>query len=157
TIDDCAFKQKTIDMTFGQRLDIANKTPILFAPALSGVGTPALMVAPPNGDPVHLYPPKPGYFQVTDRFGASPMTADVYVLLHPRHTVTDTSGHYRIDGVPVGTKLTVFARLAPIGETGKDDVQVLAGVVQTVDLTLKYTAPKDAGAPPQKKDAGQPL
>ena len=79
------------------------------------------------------------------------------VLLHPLHAVTDTNGHYRIDGVPVGTKLTVFTRLAAIGETAKNEVEVLAGVVQTVDLTLKYTATRDAGAPPQRKDAEPPL
>jgi hypothetical protein len=112
------------------------------------------MVAPPNADPVHLYPPKPGYFRLIDRLTASPMTADVYVLLHPLHAVTDTNGHYRIDGVPVNTKLTVFARLAAIGETAKKGVEVLAGVVQPVDLTLSYAAAKDAGAPADRADAG---
>jgi hypothetical protein len=145
TIEQCAFTRRTIDLTFGQRLDIANKTPrMMYAPALSGVTTPALMVAPPTGEPIHLYPPKPGYFRLTDRLNpTSGPTADVYVLLHPLHTVTDLAGHFRLDGVPVG-KVTVFTRLAPIGEIGKP-VEILAGVVQKVDLTLVY-ARLDAGA-----------
>jgi hypothetical protein len=155
TLENCAFTQRTIDLTFGQRLDVANKTSILFAPALSGASTPALMVAPPNAEPVHLYPPHAGYFRLSDRLGENPIHADVYVLLHPLHAVTDLNGHYRIDGVPVGAKLTVFARLAKIGETAKEGVEVLSGVVHSVDLTLKYATPKDAGAPtPASVDAG---
>ncbi len=160
TIADCAFERRTIDVTFGQRLDIANKTPMLFAPALSGALSPALMVAPPNGDPVHLYPHKPGYYKLTDRFDSTFLKADVYVLLHPLHAVTDTGGHFRIDGMPVGTKLSLFTRLAAIGETAKE-VEVLSGVVHKVDLTLTYSPPRDAGAPEggrgKAKDAGPPL
>jgi hypothetical protein len=148
TIENCAFTQRTIDMTFGQRLDVLNKMPTtVYAPSLVGVTTPALMVAPPNGaDPVHLYPPHPGWFLMKDRLdGVAPVTADVYVLLHPLHAVTDKDGHYRIDGLPVGKRLTVFARLAAIGETA-GTIEPLAGVVHKLDLTLQYGA-KDAGAP----------
>jgi hypothetical protein len=92
---------------------------------------------------------------MSDRFGSSPMTADIYVFHHPLHAVTDTSGHYRIDGVPVHPKLTVFARLAVIGETAKEGVEVLAGVVQKVDLTLNYPPPvQDAGTSMPRKDGG---
>jgi hypothetical protein len=152
TLEDCAFTQRTIDLTFGQRLDIANKTNVMFAPALSGFNTPALMIAPPNGDPVHLYPPKPGYYTLSDRFDGAYLKADVYVFKHSLHTVTDGAGHYRIDGIPAKTKLNVFARLAAIGETGAD-IEVLPNIVAKADLTLTY-APKDAGAPAKPKDAG---
>ncbi len=153
TLEDCAFTQRTIDLTYGQRLDIANKTPMMFAPALSGFVSPALMVAPPNGDAVHLYPPKPGYYTISDRFDGVYLKADVYVVLHPLHTVTDAAGHYRIDGIPAKTKLNVFARLAAIGEAAAE-VEVLPSVVAKVDLTLTYATPKDAGAPAKPKDAG---
>jgi hypothetical protein len=132
-------------MTFGQRLDVQNRTQTVHAPALGGVTTAALMVAPPNGDPVHLYPPHPGYFLMKDRLDPAPLVADVYVLLHPLHAVTDRDGHYRIDGVPAGKRLAVFARLASIGETA-GTIEPLAGVVQKLDLTLTY-APRDGGAP----------
>ncbi len=153
TIEDCAFTQRTIDLTYGQRLDIANKTNVMFAPALSGFTTPALMIAPPNADPVHLYPPKPGYYTMSDRFEGVYLKADVYVVLHPLHAVSDLAGHYRIDGIPAKTKLSVFARLASIGEAATE-IEVLPNVVAKADLTLTYASPKDAGAPPKPKDAG---
>jgi hypothetical protein len=154
TIEDCAFARRTIDLTYGQRLDIANKTNVMFAPALSGFSTPALMIAPPNGDAVHLYPPKPGYYTISDRFDGVYIREDVYVLLHPLHDVTDPVGHYRIDGVPAKTKLTVFARLPTIGEAATE-FEVLPNVVAKVDLTLTYAPSKDAGAPSKpSRDAG---
>jgi hypothetical protein len=152
TLEDCAFAQRTIDLTFGQRLDISNRTSALFAPALSGFSTPALMIAPPHGDAVRLYPPKPGYYTMSDRFEGVYLREDVYVVLHPLHTVTDRAGHYRIDGIPAKTKLTVFARLAVIGEASTE-IEVLPSVVAKADLTLTF-APKDAGAPQKPKDAG---
>lgn len=152
TIDDCAYTQRTIDLTFGQRLDVANKTTVLYAPALSGFNTPALMLAPPNGDPVHLYPPKPGYYTLSDRFEGVNIKADVYVLLHPLHAVTDAAGHFRIDGLPAKTKLHVFARLVAVGEAATD-IEVLPNVIAKADVTLTY-APKDAGAPQKPRDAG---
>jgi hypothetical protein len=163
-IQDCAFTQRTIDLTFGQRLDVENKMDTLFAPSLVGANTPALMVATPHGDAVHLYPHKPGYYRMVDRLDATPPHADVYVLPHPLHAVTDLNGHFRIDGVPLG-KLTVFTRLAAIGETGKE-VEILNGVVTRMDLTLTYEPHRDAGAAAAKdggahsaptKDAGRPI
>lgn len=142
TIEECALTPHTIDVTFGQRLEIANKSALLFAPVLEGVFSPALMVATPNGDPVKIYPQKPGYFPVKDKLGNDFLTGDVYVLMHPLHAVSGLDGHYRIDGLPVG-KVNIFTRLRVIGETAKP-VEVLAGVVSRVDLSLTY-APKDAG------------
>jgi hypothetical protein len=153
TLEDCAFTKRTIDLTYGQRLEIANKTPVMFAPALSGFNAPALMVAPPGGDPVKLYPPKPGYYTISDRFEGVYLKADVYVVLHPLHDVSDGVGHYRIDGIPAKTKLNVFTRLATVGETAAE-IEVLPGVVAKRDLVLTYATPKDAGAPARPRDAG---
>ena len=151
TIDDCAFASRTVAMTFGQRLEIANKTKELWAPMLTQAPMPVLMMATSHGDPVQLYPPHPGYYTLVDK-GKHPWAqADVYALLHPLHAVSDAAGHYRIDGVPVG-KLKVNARLAALQRDASADVEVLAGVVQTADLVLHYTpapvASADAGAKP---------
>jgi hypothetical protein len=145
TIDtNCAYPTRTIAMTFGQRLEIKNRTTLMFGPTLAQVPAVALMVAPPteDADPVKLYPPRPGYFTLVDRLQPF-VKEDLYVLLHPLHAVSGMDGHYRIDGVPVG-KLQVGVRLASIGEA-QQPVEVLAGVVQKVDITLTY-APKDGGA-----------
>jgi hypothetical protein len=152
---DCAFPSRTITMTFGQRLEVSNKSTAIIAPALEQVPGYAMMVAPPEerGDPVKLYPPHPGYFTLVDRtslaeLGAGFISEDVYVFLFPTHTVSGLDGHYRIDGIPVG-KARVGARLAPVGEVSKG-VEIRAGVVEKVDLQLRYVpqpepVPGDAG------------
>jgi hypothetical protein len=150
-IRDCAFASRTVAMTFGQRLEIANKTPELWAPMLTQAPMPVLMMATSNGDPVRLYPPHPGYYTLVDKGKHPWATVDVYALLHPLHAVSDEAGHYRIDGVPVG-KLKVNARLAAIQREASAEVNVVAGAVQTADLVIQYAqapeVPHDAGARP---------
>jgi hypothetical protein len=137
TIQGCAFSSRTIAMTFGQRLEIANKSPVLWAPSLAQAPMPALMMATSNGDAVRLYPPKPGYYTLVDNLKHPYAMADVYTLQYPLHTVSDVAGHYRIDGAPVG-KLKVGARLAALAKEATADVEILANVVQKVDIVLTY-------------------
>lgn len=152
-IDNCAFDTRTVDMTIGQRLEIDNRSTALYAPALAQAPMPALMVAPPNNaDPVKLYPLKPAYYTLIDRLGAEWMTADVYVLSYPLHTVSRLDGHYRIDGVPVG-KVDVNTRLAAIQQNATKKVEVHANVVSTVDLQLNYK--RGMEAPRVISDGGQ--
>jgi hypothetical protein len=147
-IRDCAFASRTVAMTFGQRLEVANKAPELWAPMLTQAPMPVLMMATSNGDPVRLYPPHPGYFTLVDKGKHQWATVDVYALLHPLHAVSDPAGHYRIDGVPVG-KLKVNARLAAIQREASAEVNVVAGEIQTVDLVIQY-----APAPEIVRDGG---
>jgi hypothetical protein len=148
--DDCTFGTRTIAMTFGQRIEVANKTKRAIAPGLDQLFSPALMIAPPEekGDPVKIYPERPGFFTMSDRLGAQKQILDVYVLLFPTHDVTNVAGHFRIDGIPVGT-VDVFARLRAVGQETSQKVEIRAGVVQKVDLTLHYRAPT-----PSKVDGG---
>jgi hypothetical protein len=151
----CAYPARTIAVTYGQRLDIANETKVLFAPVIDQESTPAVMVAPPggNGDPVRVYPRRAGYFNLTDRIQLF-VREDLYVFRHPLHAVTDTSGHYRIDGIPVG-KLEVGVHHPTVDADAKKPIEVVAGVVQRVDLELTYK-PKppakvvEAGLPPKR-------
>jgi hypothetical protein len=152
----CAFDARTVAMTFGQRLEVKNNAKDYWAPIVDQLPMPALMLAPPNGDAVRLYPSKVGHFTIGDQMKHSWAKADLYVLLQPLHAVSDREGKYRIDGVPVG-KLQVGARLTAIGADATKDVEVLAGVVQRADLVIKYT-PKaaPAPAPATRGDAGAP-
>ncbi len=96
------------------------------------------MIAPPgqNGDPVKLYPPRPGHFVLGDQL--QPFVREtVVVLLQPLHTISDLRGHYRIDGVPVG-KLKVGAQLDWIRSEEQKDVDVRPNVVENVDFVLTY-------------------
>ena len=152
----CAYPARTIAITYGQRLEIANQSRLIFAPAIDQSMNTAVMVSPPkeNGEPVKLYPDKAGYFTLTDHMEPY-VREDLYVFRHPLHAVTDLAGHYRIDGVPVG-KLKVGAHHPTIDADAESPVDVVAGVVQKVDLTITYKPkPKvkvgDAGAPVSRR------
>jgi hypothetical protein len=149
--DGCGFPSLTVAMTFGQRLDIVNKSKLVFAPELEQAPTGAVLVPPPMqaGDPVHIYPPHPGEFTLHDKVNAlSYLRAEIIVMRQPLHAETDTSGHYRIDGVPVGKGLVVNTELPIIHQKASQKVDIVGGVVARVDLVLEYHAPPDAAAAP---------
>ncbi len=136
-IDDCAAAPRTIDVTIGQRLEFINRTNALFAPSIEAEPTIAVMAAGKATGPIQLYPQKPGYFALRDLLGGAFASADLYVLLHPLHAVSDSSGHFRIEGVPVG-KLQAFARLPSIRRESAAPVEVRAGETAHIDLTIAY-------------------
>jgi hypothetical protein len=144
----CAYPSRTISLTFGQRLEVTNQTKLLFGPIIDQLPSLAVMVAPPQetGDPVKLYPDKAGYFTISDRMVPF-IHEDLYVFRHPLHTVTDLAGHYRIDGLPLGA-LKVGAHHPGINADADAPIEVVAGLVRTVDLTMTYVpkAEKDKAA-----------
>jgi hypothetical protein len=147
----CGYRQRTIAMTYGQRLEVVNDSKLPFAPYLDGVFQPAVMMAPPerNGEAVKIYPPRPGHYHVLDQLQLF-VTEDLYVLRQSLHAVTDLSGHFRIEGVPTAA-LKVGAQFAGVGQAQRD-VEVRANVVENVEIVLTYT-PSDAAppvAPPTK-------
>ncbi len=142
----CGYSQRAIAMTFGQRLEISNDSKIAFAPVLSGVTRAAIMIAPPGraGEPVKLYPPRPGHFMLGDQI--QPFVREVVLVLRqPLHAVTDRAGHYRIDGVPVG-KLKVGAQLEAISAQAQKDIDVRANVVEQANFVLTYIPNNTAGS-----------
>lgn len=154
TIDNCAYSQRTVVLTLGQALEVQNLSQDTFAPELENEPAPALMMIAPRSEPIKLYPTKLGRYRVVERTSHKWMEVDVFVIGHRLHAVTDMSGHYRIEGVPVG-KLTVGA-LHPFIEISADgghqqdvrkEVDVQAGIVTKVDLTIPYVkvAPRPAG------------
>lgn len=157
----CAFSTRTVTMTFGQRLEVKNLTKEFWTPKLEPVQSAVLMMAPPGGDAVKLYPKVAGHYHLIDH-DRKWAVDDLYVFLHPLHTSSAVEGHYRIDGVPVG-KVTVNTSHPRIQKTpsagpqdlvtASTDVEIKAGVVSQIDLTLVYKAPP---APPSV-DAGPPI
>jgi hypothetical protein len=145
----CAYPSRTIAITYGQRLEVSNQTRLLFAPAIDESQTPAVMVAPPmeNGEPVKIYPTQAGHFLLSDRMEVF-VREDLYVFRHSLHAVSDMSGHYRIDGVPVG-KLKIGVHHPTVDADAESPVEVVAGLVQKVDLTVTY----DPKAKPKGKEA----
>ncbi len=148
----CAYPSRTITMTFGQRLEVSNQSQYPFAPMIESEVSPAVMMAAPlgMGDPVRLYPRRPGHAAMTD-FMQPFVRQDLYALRYPLHTVTDESGHFRIDGVPVG-KMALRALHPTVGSEAQAPVDISANVVTKMDLTLEYApkAPQVDSSPHQR-------
>ena len=100
---------RTIVLTYGQRLEVKNlsapATQKIYAPDFENAPGYALMIAPPGADAVKLYPKSIGRYRLVDKMKNDWMEADVYVIGHPLHTVSNTAGHFRLDGVPVVASL----------------------------------------------------
>jgi hypothetical protein len=135
----CAYPTRTIALTFGQWLEVVNDSKQPFGPFLEGVLQGAVRVTPPEraGDPVKVYPPRAGHFVMHDRLQPF-VREDVWVLRHPLHAVTDLEGHFRIDGIPVGS-LKLGVELAAIQAHEVADIEVRANVVQSAEMVLTYT------------------
>lgn len=159
-IERCVTSTRTIAMTFGQRLEVKNLSNDFWTPILEPGQAHILMMATPNGDPVKIYPKRQGTILLHDR-DRQYANVDGFVLLHPLHATSSTTGYYRIDGVPVGTlKVSTLHPQIPgippnANATAEQEVAVAAGVVHKVDLVLKNVA-RDAGASAQG-DASIPL
>jgi hypothetical protein len=159
-IERCATSTRTVAMTFGQRLEVKNLSNDFWTPVMEPGSAHVLMMATPNGDPVKIYPKRPGTLLLRDR-DRTYAVVDGFVLLHPLHATTSLTGYYRIDGIPVG-KLKVSTLHPQIpgtppqaNATAEQEITVATGVVHTVDLVLKNVN-RDAGASAQG-DGGTPL
>ena len=147
----CAYPSRSITLTFGQRLEVANQSKLPFAPLIEGDPSPAVMMAAPSeaGDPIRLYPRRPGHSAMGDLMQPF-VHEDLYILRQPLHTTSALDGRYRLDGLPVG-KLAVRVQHASVGSEAQAPVEIVAGVVQKVDLTLEYV-PRAAKADDTKRE-----
>ncbi|HXK16198.1 MAG TPA: hypothetical protein VNG33_00240, partial [Polyangiaceae bacterium] len=80
----CSFNARTIDLTFGQTIDLVSKDGEGYVPNLLGAHMQAQMLALPGGAPSTLYPPEPGHYVLTDDIKVF-MLADVFVLKYSTH------------------------------------------------------------------------
>ena len=144
-IEGCGFAQRTVTLTYGQRLEVRNLTKEFWTPKLEPSGPGVMMMAPPGGDAVKLYPKQVGYYHLVDH-DRKWAVDDLYVFRHPLHTASGIDGTYRIDGIPVG-KVKVNTLHPHIPNAVADrEVVVTSGTVQRVDLVLVNTPARDAGA-----------
>lgn len=140
----CAPNKRTVVMTFGQRLEVANRDKLEpYIPYLDGARTVAGIVAVPGGEPIKLYPNQPGRYMLRDQM-PSGLLADVYVLKYATHDVTDLGGEFEIRDIPVG-KVRVDVLLPVLGKGDGREIDIKEGV-NTADFTLKFDAKKDLPA-----------
>ena len=132
----CAFDTRTVGLTFGQALDVVSKDRRAYVPELLGARTAAQLVATPGGDPVKLYPNRPGRYVLVDSMRTF-ATADVLVVAYRTFDVTGLDGKFEITGVPAG-KVTLSALLPMALVSTEREITVEAGKTTTVDLELKF-------------------
>jgi len=153
TAHDCAWKKRTLAVTFGQYISVKSTDARPYIPQLLGGPPAALLVAVPGGDAVPVYPNEPGHYVLIDSMRLY-SKADVFVVRYPTCDVTGLNGRYRIEGVPVGP-VTVSALLPSTSSTSSRQVTVEANATAHVDFSLKFdvstfkppTIPAKSGKP----------
>lgn len=132
----CAFDTRTIGLTFGQALDIVSKDRRPYVPELLGSRATAQLVVTPGGDPVRLYPERPGRYTLVDSMRIF-ATADVFVVAYRTFDVTGLDGKFEIKDIPVG-KVKLNALLPAANLTTQREITIEPGKTTTVDLELKF-------------------
>ncbi|HEY3497671.1 MAG TPA: hypothetical protein VGK73_23395 [Polyangiaceae bacterium] len=151
----CFWGTRTFVLTFGQRIDIVSGDREAYIPELIGErGQPQLIATPGGGAASHLYPTRPGGYQVVDNLKLF-MTAEVLVLRYSTHAVTGLDGTFEIRGIPAGP-VTVSALLPQTQVSVERKITVVADK-PSEELVLeipfdraayeKARALADAGAP----------
>jgi len=149
TIHGCALSKRTMAVTFGQNVAVANLDTLdPYMPYLDGAPTKAALVAVPNGDPVKLYPLAPGHYLLRDELNDF-MRAEVFVVAFATHDVTGLDGQYAIKNIPAG-QVKVSAFLPALGAPIEKLVEVKPGET-TIDFTFTYPAKGEASASPMAK------
>lgn len=136
TAKDCAWDKRTYVLTYGQRIDVVNKGPESHLPQLLGASSRAVMVAVPGGDPVKIYPDKPGRFTLMDQMNDF-MKAEVFAFKYPTATVTGLDGKFEITGIPVG-KARLSAMLPATNQSAQKEVTIEADKTIEVNLEIAF-------------------
>ncbi|KYG03645.1 hypothetical protein BE21_50625, partial [Sorangium cellulosum] len=141
TIHGCAFSTRTVAMTFGQRLEVANLDLLEpYMPNLEGAPFMAVLVAMPQGEAVKFFPPQPGYYHLVDKMPKPFLKAEVFVLKFATHDVTGLDGQFEIKNIPVGKVLTA-ALLPAIDQDVKKEIEIKEGE-NTLDFELNFDLAK---------------
>lgn len=142
TIHGCSFARRTVVLTYGQRIEVANLDKLeSYMPYLDGAPIKAILVAMPGGDGVKLYPQEPGHYLIRDQLPNEYLTADVYALAYSTHDVTGLDGKYEITGIPVGP-VSVNAMLPATAKSKGERIEIKEGD-NTLDFTLTFDAKSD--------------
>ena len=155
SIHACAVSQRTVVLSFGQRLEVTNTDYVTssYMPYLDGAPFRAVMVATPNDRPIKLYPVKPGHYLLRDMLPHPFLLSDVFVVPYATFDVTGVDGHFEIEGVPVG-KARIDAFLPIIRKSVGHELNVHEGDNE-FDLELTYDAKTDKVVQAPKQIWGQ--
>jgi hypothetical protein len=139
-VRDCAWESRTVVLTFGQDITVVNAGQQPHVPELVGAHSLARLVSISGGDPVKLYPMKPGRYTLLDMMNIF-MQADVFVVKYASHAVTGLDGRYTISGLPAReVTVSAFSPQAELVEQRK--VRLSPGQTAEVDFTLQFDQKK---------------
>jgi hypothetical protein len=146
TAKDCFWGTRTFAVTFGQRIDIVSGDGQAYIPELLGEhGQPQLIATPGGKAASHLYPTRPGRYQIVDNLKLF-MTAEVIVLKYSTHAVTGLDGRFEIPNVPAGP-VTVWVSLPQTQATSTREVVVQADrATDELVIELPFSAAEFAKA-----------
>jgi hypothetical protein len=150
----CAFSTRTVATTFGQTIEVVSKDGEAYVPNLLGSRMEAQLLAIPGGAASPLYPPAPGHYFLTDDIKVF-MMADVFVVKYPTHDVTSLDGRFEIKDIPVG-KVTLSAMLPATRAVVEKEIEIKAGEVLDLALTLPFDAKAFAAATAPSASAASP-
>lgn len=149
-IRDCRLSPMLVSATRGDSLVVRNETDYPFLPQL---GRSPFMQALLQGQS-RTFPLSEGGIQsVTCGFTAPCGRAEVFVLYHPVHGVTDAEGRFRLERVPAGAEITLGAWQS-LFEPVSTRVVVEPG--ETLEVTLEIAPAPPPRADPAVGDDGEP-
>jgi hypothetical protein len=151
-IDDCRLTPRTVAAMKGDQLRVRTVVDYPFMPAFGDTTGKSVRTLIP-GQTYDVSLDKPGVYPLLCGFTAPCGRADVIVMLHPVHAVTDAEGKFRIDVFPAGETVTLSA-WHPLFQESKLELRVEPGETKNVELVLTPVA-QAAPAPPAEP-AGKP-
>lgn len=145
TITDCRITPRFVDATRGDSIRVTNRTDFPFLPVFGAAGGMMQALLYEQSRDIEL--DRGGVWPLNCGFGAPCGRADVVVLYHPVHTLTDDEGRFRIENPPSGENLRLSA-WHPLLREAAVEITVRAGQDQTVeDLVVTIAPAPEAGEP----------
>ncbi len=148
-IRDCRLTPRFIPAVIGDTLKLTNETDYPYLPSLGGGG---LTQAVLHGDSREYPLERGGIFSMTCGFAAPCGRADLVVVFHPVHSVTDEGGAFRMENVPPDEDVEIHA-WHPLFEDVHETVRVGAG--ETVRVELEIAPAPQAAAPVDDDEEGE--
>jgi hypothetical protein len=141
-IRDCRLTPSSVVATLGDRLRLVNETNYPFLPELGG----GMMTALLHGQSREVELGRAGMRTLACGFAASCGQALIVTQYHPLHAVTDETGRFRIENVPVNEELRVDAWHPLFNEAG-EALTLSPGETREIEIVVTPAPPPPAPAP----------
>lgn len=149
TIRDCELSPRAITASRGDTLKLVNEDDYPFMPRVVGRAFHQVLL---RGGPQTIPLDRGGTQAITCGLGATCGRADIVVLHHPVHAVTDAAGTFRLTRVPAGKEVVLHA-WHPLFEEATAKVTVAAGQTAKVEIAMR---PESSRRRTEQPAAGEP-